>query len=271
MKYKLLVLDIDGTLTNSQKQITEFTKKTLHELQKNGVKIALASGRPTFGIVPVAKELKLEKYGGFIISFNGGRIEECKTGKVIYEKVMPLHMVRKLNRLSKENKVSILTYQDKYLITEAPDDIYIQKESMINQMRIKKVDSFVDYVNFPVTKCLMVGEGDYLAKVEQKVKNAIGGELNIYRSEPFFLEIMPQQIDKAVSLMKLADYLNITKQEMVACGDGFNDQTMIEYAGFGVAMQNAQGVVKKAADYIAPSNDSDGVAFVVNRFMLEST
>lgn len=115
----------------------------------------------------------------------------------------------------------------------------------------------------------MVGEGDYLAQVEQKVKNAIGDELSIYRSEPFFLEIMPQQIDKAVSLRKLADYMNITKQEMVACGDGFNDQTMIEYAGFGVAMQNAQGVVKKAADYIAPSNDSDGVAFVVNRFMLE--
>lgn len=271
MKYKLLVLDIDGTLTNSQKQITEFTKKTLHELQKNGVKIALASGRPTFGIVPVAKELKLEKYGGFIISFNGGRIEECNTGKVIYEKVLPLHMVQKLNRLSKENKVSILTYQDRYLITETPDDIYVQKESMINQMRIKKVDSFVDYVKFPVTKCLMVGEGDYLAQVEQKVKKAIGDELSIYRSEPFFLEIMPQQIDKAVSLRKLADYMNITKQEMVACGDGFNDQTMIEYAGFGVAMQNAQSVVKKVADYIAPSNDSDGVAFVVNSFMLGGT
>lgn len=268
MNYKLLVLDIDGTLTNSKKEITAPTRKTLHELQKSGVKIALASGRPTYGLVPVAKELELEKFGGYLISFNGGRIEECGTGRVIYEKVMPVPMIRRLYQLSKANQVPILTYQGEHLITEDPEDPYILKESAINHMKIKKVDSFVDYVDFPVTKCLMVEEGDYLAQVEFRVKAAIGNDLSIYRSEPFFLEIMPPLIDKAISLGVLSEHLSITAEEMVACGDGFNDRTMIEYAGLGVAMENAQETVKKAADYIAPSNDEDGVAHVVSRFML---
>lgn len=269
MTYKLLVLDIDGTLTNSQKKITDFTKQALQKLQKSGVKVALASGRPTYGIVPVAKELELAKYGGYILSFNGGRIEECGTGRVVYEKAMPVHRIQQLHRLAAENRVAILTYQDEYLITENPDDIYVQKESMINHMEIKKVHSFAGYVDFPVTKCLMVGDGEYLAEVERRVKAEIGAELSIYRSEPFFLEIMPQNIDKAASLDVLSKYMNISKKEMVACGDGFNDQTMIEYAGLGVAMNNAQAIVKKSADYVAPSNDEDGVAHVVHKFMLQ--
>lgn len=270
MKYKLLVLDIDGTLTNSHKKITLFTKKTLYKLQKNGVKIALASGRPTYGIMPVAKELELDQFGGYIISFNGGRIVDCSNGKVLYEKTMPVHMIHKLYKLSKENKVPIVTYQDQYLITEDPDHIYVKHESAINQMEIKKVNSFPDYVDFPVTKCLMAEEGEYLAKVESKVKAAIGDELSIYRSEPFFLEIMPRNIDKSISLRALSKYRNISNEEMVACGDGFNDRSMIQYAGLGVAMENAQDIVKQAADYIAPTNDEDGVAFVVNQFMLNS-
>lgn len=270
MKYKLLVLDIDGTLTNSKKEITDFTKKTLHKLQESGVKIALASGRPSYGVVPVAKELELDKYGGFILSFNGGRIEDCASGKVIYERIMPAEMINRLYELSKLNRVSILTYKDENIITENPDDPYIIKEAVLNRMKIKKVDSFVGYIDFPVTKCLMVEDGDYLAQVEKNIKAQLGDSLSIYRSEPFFLEIMPQNIDKALSLEKLLYYMGITKDEMVACGDGFNDLTMIKFAGLGVAMKNGQDVVKQAADYIAPANDDDGVAYVVNNFMLNT-
>ncbi len=268
MKYKLLVLDIDGTLTNSQKEVTEHTRKTLRSLQENGVKIALASGRPTCGIVPIAQQLELEKYGGFILSFNGGKIEECGTGRMIYEKTLPKSMTRRLYDLALQNKVNILTYQDEYVITEDTENAYVKLELKVNRMKARKVDSFVNYVDFPVTKCLMVDDGDYLAEVERKVKAEVGDNLSVYRSEPFFLEIMPQNIDKAHALKKLLNYMEITKEEMIACGDGFNDLTMIEYAGLGVAMENAQDVVKKAADYIAPANDDDGVAFVVNKFML---
>ena len=94
--------------------------------------------------------------------------------------------------------------------------------------------------------------------------------MNVFRSEPFFLELVPQGIDKARSLAVLLEEIGLSKDEMIACGDGFNDLSMIQYAGLGVAMANAQEVVKKAADYITLSNEEDGVAAVVKKFFLNS-
>ena len=86
MSYELLVLDLDGTLTNSKKEITEPTKRALLEIQADGKKVVLASGRPEQGVLPLAKELQLEKYGSYILSYNGGRIRQCKTQEIIYNK-----------------------------------------------------------------------------------------------------------------------------------------------------------------------------------------
>ncbi len=269
MDYKMLVLDLDGTLTNKKKEITPYTKEVLIKAQQAGVKIVLASGRPTYGIIPLAKELELDQYNGFILAFNGGQIIECHTGKTIYQKTFEKEEVNLLDKLAKENKVAVLTYEDKFIITEKKEDKYVQIESMITHMKIKEVKSFSEYVNFPVTKCLLVEDGDYLAKVEKKIKDVVGNMLSVYRSEPYFLEIMPQNVDKAASLRRLLRYLGLSKEEMIACGDGFNDQSMIEYAGLGVAMRNAQEEVKKVADYVAPSNDEEGVAHVVTKFVLQ--
>jgi Cof subfamily protein (haloacid dehalogenase superfamily) len=114
----------------------------------------------------------------------------------------------------------------------------------------------------------MTGPGSRLEEVEVTMKKEFGGRISVYRSEPFFLELMPLNIDKAYSLSKLLEYLGLSKEQMISCGDGYNDLTMIQYAGMGVAMANAQEVVKKAADYITLSNDDDGVAHVINEFML---
>lgn len=263
MKYKILVLDLDGTLTNSRKEITDRTKHALETYQKEGGIVVLASGRPTYGIMPLADELNLKTYGGYILAFNGGQIIDCQKKSVIWQKVMPVEMNRRLYELAKENQVVIMTYENENLITEDPEHRYVKKEMMINHMGVKKVTSFSEYVSFPVTKCLMVEDGDYLAEVEKRVKDALGNSLSIYRSEPFFLEIMPEGIDKAASLDWLLRHLHMSRENMAAFGDGFNDKTMIEFAGFGVAMGNAQETVKDAADWIAPSNDEDGVAWVV--------
>ncbi len=271
MTYKVLVLDIDGTLTNSQKIITQKTKQVLREAQKQGVKLVLASGRPTPGIVPLAEELGFGEFGGFILPFNGAKIIDYQSKKTIFETVLPMEEIPLLYRSSKEHDVAIVTYDDFSIITERSDDKYVAVEARINNMPVKKVSSFVDTVNFQVTKCLMVGDGDYLENVELDVKEHFGDRLNVYRSEPFFLEIMPQNIDKAYSLSKLLEYLGCTKEEMVACGDGFNDLSMIRYAGLGVAMSNAQVVVKESADFITLSNDEDGVAYVTEKFILNSS
>jgi hypothetical protein len=124
------------------------------------------------------------------------------------------------------------------------------------------------YVQFPVVKYLMLEEGDYLAMVEPRVKAALGRDYSVYRSEPYFLEILPKGIDKAASLERLLTHLNMSREEMIACGDGYNDLSMIEYAGLGVAMENAVLPVRKAADYVTASNNDDGIALVVEKFML---
>ncbi|MDD3172912.1 MAG: Cof-type HAD-IIB family hydrolase [Herbinix sp.] len=263
----ILVLDLDGTLMNSRKEITKNTKEALFRFMDNGGCVVLASGRPTYGIIPVANELELNKRGGYILSYNGGCIMECKTGEIIYQQTLKEDDVKTLAEQAKSHGVNILTYEGSLIITENDHDTYSKKESMITKMLIKKVDSFDDYVNFPVVKCLMTAEAEYLVNVEKSVKSYWGDRLSISRSEPFFLEVTAKGIDKAKSLERLLQKLNMDKSCMIACGDGFNDQSMIEFAGFGVAMGNAQEIVKAAADYIAPTNDEDGVAYVMEHLM----
>lgn len=138
MKYKILVLDLDGTLTNSQKEITEHTYKTLIEAQKKGLKIVLASGRPTYGVAPLANKLQLDKFGGYILSYNGGEIIDWKTGKLMYKNLLDPEMLPYLYRCAKENDFAIVTYENEYVITERPDDEYVLKEAILNVMPIKK-------------------------------------------------------------------------------------------------------------------------------------
>lgn len=269
MKYKILVLDIDGTLTNSKKEVSDRTKKALHEAQEKGVIVTLASGRPTQGIKYVADEIELAKYGGYVLSFNGGVITNYQTKEVIFEKVMPDGIIPFLYNEAKKSNFAILSYLDDVIVTETPDNQYIEYEAFLNRMKVVKVDDFVDTLRAPVTKCLMVGDPDKLVVEEERLKKKLGERLSIYRSEPFFLEIVPLNIDKAKSLEKLLKYLNLNREEMIACGDGFNDCSMIEYAGLGVAMCNAQPSVKEMADVVTLTNDEDGVAMVVEDYILK--
>ena len=268
MKYKLLVLDLDGTLTNTKKEITEHTRNTLMEAQERGIKIVLASGRPTYGVAPIAEKLELKKYGGYILSYNGGEIINWQTGEMMYTNVLDAEVLPYLYQCSKDNQFAIVTYKDKYVITEHPNDEYVLKEAILNVMETKKVDNFLEAVDFPVAKCMIVGEPTRLAGLEKEMYEVLKDRMGVYRSEPYFLELVPKGIDKAQSLAVLLEKIGYTKEEMIAIGDGFNDKSMIEFAGLGVAMANAQEVVKQAADYITLSNEEDGVATVVEKFML---
>lgn len=268
MSYKSIVLDLDGTLTNSRKEITPRTKAAILRAQQQGVKVILASGRPVAGIEPLAKELQLDKYEGYILAFNGGKIINYKTGEIIYESILPAGIIPELYEAAKENNVTILTYDERGVITENPEDPYVVAEARLNKIPVNKTDSFTQSVHFPVPKCLMVGEDSHIAALEGPIQQRFGEEINVFRSEPFFLEIMPQGIDKARSLERLLQHISIDRAEIIACGDGFNDLSMIRFAGLGVAMANAQPVIKEAADYITLSNEEDGVANVIDKFIL---
>ena len=268
MAYKVLALDIDGTLTDSEKKITERTREAVLAAAKKGVKIVIASGRPIQGIRAFAEELRLKENDGYILSFNGGRLISCRTGEIIHDMKLPLEYLPEIYALSKEYGVNLMSYEGDDLITEEPDDEFLAIEARINGLGIKRVDNFVEHINFPINKCLMLGEGTYLGEVEKKVHAALNDRMDVYRSEPYFLEILPKGVDKAKALGKLLAALGCEREELMACGDGFNDLTMIEYAGLGVAMANARDEVKERADYITCSNDEDGVAAAVEHFIL---
>lgn len=267
-KYKIVVLDLDGTLTNSKKELSDRNRTALMRLQERGVKVVLASGRPTYGIVPLAEALELKRFGGYILAYNGGVIIDCATGEEIYSNVLPLDMIVPLYEASKSHGVVILSYDGRFIVTEDAADKYVGVEMHLNKMEAREVSNFVEYFKTPVPKCLAVGDPQKVVEMEAELKANYGEVMNIYRSEPFFLELVPLNIDKAYSLSVLLEKIGGTKEEMVAFGDGFNDLSMIEYAGVGVAMSNAQDVVKQRADVVALSNDEDGVADYIERELL---
>ena len=268
MKYKLIVLDLDGTLTNSKKEITPRNRETLIRMQEQGIRLVLASGRPTYGIVPLANELRMNEFGGFILSYNGGEIINWETQEMVYENVLPNEVVPVLYECARTHQLSILTYDGAEIITENSQDPYVLKEAFLNKMAVRETNDFLTDITLPVAKCLIVGDADKLIPLEAELCLRLQGRINIFRSEPYFLELVPQGIDKALSLAVLLKEIGVEHKEMIAIGDGYNDLSMIKFAGLGIAMGNAQEPVKKAADYITLSNEEDGVAIAVEKAII---
>ena len=269
MNYQILALDLDGTLTNSKKEITEPTLKALIDIQERGKKVVLASGRPTQGVMPLARQLHLSDYGSYILSFNGGRITDCRTGSVVYNKTLPLEVTEPLYRIARKFEgIDILTYGTEHILSGIEPNQYTELESRINHMPIIRTENFCAEITEPVNKFLITGDPDTIQKLKAEITEHFRSYLYVYCSDPFFLEIMPPRIDKANSLLKLLTSIGLTADEMICCGDGYNDLTRIETAGLGVAMANAQPLVREKADYITKSNDEDGVLHVINEFML---
>jgi len=263
--YKMIVLDLDGTLMSSKNEILPETKAALIKAQERGVKVVLASGRPTFGMMKAAKELRLDEFGGFTLSYNGGRIICAQTGDRIHDTSLTPEIAHEIYDLAREFGVNIMAYEEDHIVT-MDDDEWIQKESYINNMPLKRVEDFKAAVDFTTVKCLCTGSPEILGDIEKKFQERLGDRLSIMRSMPFFLEVMPQNINKAYSLNKLCEHLGIDKSEVMACGDGYNDLPLIEFAGMGVAMSNAVEEVKARANFITKSNDENGILFAMEKF-----
>lgn len=266
MKYKVLAFDLDGTLTNSQKNITERTRKAIHAAREAGTTIVLASGRPVYGIMPVAKELELTEYGGYILAYNGGCIVNCKTNEVIYDRKIPDEYVPQLCRFALERNYAILTYEGNCIITNKKDNPYVRIEAEINHLPIKQVADIDSYIHFPVNKFLITEAPEIIAKELPNIRAAFSC-LNAFTSAPFFMEIVPPDIDKSYTLKYLLQILGYTSSQLAAFGDGGNDIIMLKEAGLGIAMANASAEVKAAAGYITASNDEDGCGIAIEKMM----
>ncbi|MDR0699928.1 MAG: Cof-type HAD-IIB family hydrolase [Tannerella sp.] len=269
MKYKMIVLDVDGTLLNNDKIVTARMRATLIKVQQMGVSIVLASGRPTYGVLPLAKELDLDNNGGYILSYNGGQIINMQTGELLFEKRIKPEMIPYLERKSRKAGFDIFTYHKGVIYTNNASNEHIIREAELNEMQIREVENLSEAVDFSPCKCMIVGDDeDALVDLEKHWKKRLAGELDVFRSETYFLEVVPPFIDKANTLNVLLENLGFEARNVIAIGDGICDVTMIQSAGLGIAMGNAQESVKACADYVTLTNDEDGVAVAVEKIII---
>ena len=252
---KVLALDLDGTLTNDQKLVTPRTRAALDAAIAKGVTIVLASGRPTAGIQPLAEELGLDKKGGCILSYNGGKIVDCRTGETLVEKTLDPALVPELCAFAAAQDIAILTYNREGIVCERDKDEWANKECFTTKLPMIHVDDLASYVDYPICKMLVTLDPARRDAVCAAGQQQFQGRVDLYPSSPFFIEAVP---------------LGVTRDNLMACGDGLNDRSMIAFAGVGVAMQNAEQPVKDAADYVtAADNNHDGVAEAVEKFILK--
>lgn len=269
MAYKLLVLDLDGTLTNDQKEVTPRTLDALIAAQQRGVRVVLCSGRPVYGISHLAEQLRLAEFGGYVVAFNGGKVIEWGSGNVIMEQKLPDELVPQIYDSAVEAGFAMLTYRGKTIVTNRQFDRHVMHNAYINRLPLVQLDDFLNEIEYPVNKCLIVGEPDALEAFEPIMHQRFGSTMGVFRSQPFFLECVPPGIDKAVSLDVLCSHAGIRREEVIAVGDAWNDISMIEFAGLGCAMANAQQPVLDIADYITQAdNNHDGVAEIIERYIL---
>jgi len=269
MSYKMIVLDLDDTLLRDDHTISTRTKEALMKAQELGVKVVLASGRPTYGMRHIAKELNLGEYGSFILSFNGGKIINCSSEEEMFSSTLSPAAVKQLYDLSVREGVYIHTYIGDEIITQ-DENPYTDIEAKLTGLSIKIVQDFVNAVNEPVVKSLMVGPPEQLKEVEKKLQIELEKEFSIMRSKPYFLEFTEKGVTKGTSLNQLIQACGIKREEVIAIGDSYNDLSMIEFAGLGVAMGNAPDDIKEIANFVTDTNMNDGVAKVVEEYILSA-
>lgn len=269
MKYKLLVLDVDGTLLNNEKQISKRTLSALLKVQHMGIRIVLASGRPTSGLIPLANALELGNFGGFILSYNGCQVIKADNGEVMFERRINPEQIPYLEKKSRKNNFSIFTYHDDYILTDNASDPHIRREAELNNLKIVEEEEFSIAIDFAPCKCVLVSDDEEaLCGLENHWKRRLDGVLDVFPSEPYFLEVVPCGVDKANTLALLMEQLGVTREEVIAFGDGVADVTMLQLAGKSVAMGHAPDSVKVCADYVTASNEEDGVAQAVEKLIL---
>ncbi len=267
MNYRMLVLDLDDTLLRDDYSISEKNKQRLKQAQEAGILVVLASGRPTQAMMKYAEELELKKYNSYLISYNGAIITDLKDNTSIFEQTLNKQEIHDLYDYSKLNDLHIITYKDNQILTESESE-YIDIEKDLTGLPINKVSNFKAAINQSAVKCILLDDPVRLKNFEPHLK-ASKKDLSVAISKPFFLEVMPQGIDKAASIDRLAQRLNIKQHEIIAVGNAGNDLTMVEYAGLGIWVDNVSTELRSKADYIVASNNNDGVAEVVEKFILK--
>lgn len=274
MTIKLIVIDIDGTLLDSEGSISAENKLAIQKAQARDVQIVLCTGRPIRSAQYLLEELNLLAEEDLIITSNGGLIQQSKTGKILHE--VTFNRVESLDIYQLGQKLQMpVTFIDLDYVYEPKyptgfESVYTgvgnQRE---NSLKFVDVDTndLPDF--FDIHQILMSRPAEELDAVIPKIPKAYHKKYNIYRSLSFILEFLPKKVDKGSAMTIIAKRLGLERNQIMGIGDQENDLSLVQHAGIGVAMDNAIDEVKEIADYITKSNDQGGVAHAIKKFVLD--
>ncbi len=270
MSKRVIVMDVDGTLATSQKEISPRTKNALIKAQEQGDLIILASGRPTSGLLDFAKDLLMDSYQGLLVSYNGSKVVNAKTHEVLFDQTLSIEQSKAVLQHLKKFRLIPMVDKDDYLYVHDVFQGYIdfqgqpfnviEYESRGGKFKLCEQDDLAEFVDFPMNKIIVAGDPDYLQENYQSMMAPFKDSLNCVFTGPFYFEFTAKGIDKAKALDTVLSPLGYDSQDVIAFGDGHNDMTMLDYAGIGVAMGNAVPEVKAMANHTTASNDEDGIA-----------
>jgi hypothetical protein len=267
MAYKLMAVDIDGTLINSQGILTEKTRNAIAAGIESGLIFTISTGRPLQGV---------EYFNNLFnpdlpfITYNGAMVIMGKSKEILYEQKLSPEDGDRIIDLGKTFDTTVIVWADnKLFVSELSERVLMYKE--ISGVGPIVVNDLHELTKAGVTKILWYDEIDKVEKLQSEVGRYLSGNVNFHTSRPNFLEFVDKKASKAIAMERLGEHFGIKRSEMIAVGDGYNDLSMIEYAGLGVAMGNSKDAIKQKADFVTLSNDEDGVAYVINRFILNET
>lgn len=287
--YKLVAIDLDGTLLNSYGTVTEYTKQTIKKCIQKGIEIVLASGRPNDSIEAIAKEIGATNY---FISGNGALIYDMQKQESIYEKYMTKEKVLEIIKICEENSISYNVYTNKTILATSlkHNVLYYHKENLKKEenkkTHINIVENMYEYVKqlneerfLKITVCdennsifnsiirkLRQIEGIEVLDVSHMSRKMIRQGTEEIPIEYYYTEVSLAEVDKWNAIEFLQEKLGIKKEEIIAIGDNMNDKKMIEEAGLGIVMKGSTPIVSEVADYITEGNNEDGVAKALEMF-----
>ncbi len=262
---KTIVLDLDGTLLNSNHELDKITREYLIKIQEEGHKVVLCSGRSYSGMEQVAAQLKLDQFNGYVISYNGGEARNYKTKEKLFGNYFTREQVEDIHMLTAKYTENFVTYSEGKIHS-------VTKNAMIEKSAFIMNSEWDHEIIVPSPKIVLQDHVEKITEVYKEVKDLIKNyekSLNVFRSVPHLIEITPFGSDKGHGIKKLIELAPELDREIIAFGDGENDITMLEYADRGIAMGNAMKTVKLVADEETVSNDEFGIVKALEKILGE--
>ncbi len=272
MKRKILFLDLDGTLLNDAKEITDGNRKALEQALALGHRVVVATGRPLISALAQNKRLGLTASGCYVIAYNGGMVYDVHGEQVIYQHTLDRHTALAAIRLADKHHVHVQTYDNECVVVEPHcDDEAVRRYCRIIKIEHKVTDDLDAYLTYDPPKVLAISFEDRasIEGLERELNEQLGGRMNCFFSSHYYLEIVPSGMNKGNAIRRMCEQLGMDVADSIAVGDEANDLAMLSAAGVGVAMANGIDAVKAVADYVTTNdNNHDGIAEVVERFLL---